>query len=346
MNMKEGLFALSGVSAPSGFEGAAAQLAVDLLSPYMDEVSIDKMGSVIGVKYCGKPNAKRVLLDAHLDEIGLIVTGVEDGFLRFQALGGVDSRMLPDRELTIMTEPPIYGVVACMAPHVLSPEEAKQSIPITNLYVDIGMSQEDAEQSVPIGTPMVFRGGCDTVGENYVCGKAMDDRAGFMALVGVAEQLKDTVLDVDLYILGSTQEETHGIGAKGATFAIAPHCCIAVDVTHGKTPDAGSGDNTFEMGGGPVIGLGPNMSRWISNRFVAKAEEKEIPHQIEVMAGHTGTNGWYMQISREGIATGVLSLPLRYMHSPIETLHWGDFQQTVQLLSAFVEGLGEEGWHD
>ena len=124
-------------------------------------------------------------------------------------------------------------------------------------------------------------------------------------------------------------------------YGIAPDCCVAVDVTHGDSPDA-SKDKTFPLGGGPVIGLGPNCTRWMARRLERKAEELGLDVQLEVMAGSSGTNGWPMQISREGIATAVLSLPLRYMHTPIETVHRDDLDHTAQLLAAFLEGLGEE----
>lgn len=343
MDVKQAILSLSEVSGPSGFEGKAAKLATELLRPLMDEVTIDKMGSVIGVRRCGKPNAKKLLLDAHIDEIGLIVIGMEEGFLRFTSLGGVDARMLPNRELTIMTEPPMFGVVACQAPHVLSVEDSKKSIPISDLFIDIGLTQGEAEKAVPIGTPIVFRGGCSPLGDGYLCGKAMDDRACFVTLLRAAELLQGVDLDVDLYIVGSTQEETSSVGAKSATFTIAPDWCVAVDVTHGKTPDTAPSDYVLEMGGGPAIVVGPGATRWMSNRLINKAKEKEIPYQLEVMAGHSGTNAWPMQILREGIATAVLSLPLRYMHSPIETLDLTDVEGVAQLLAAFTIDLGKEG---
>ena len=156
-----------------------------------------------------------------------------------------------------------------------------------------------------------------------------------------AELLRDRELDVDLYLLGSTREEVSGAGATVGTWAVQPDFCVAVDVTHGKTPD-GPADKAFAIGGGPAIGVGPNMTRWMTNRMLAKAKERQIPYQLEVMSGHTGTNGWEMQISREGVATSVLSLPLKYMHSPIEVLSLADMEQVAALLVAFTEGLGKE----
>ena len=334
--MRQALERLCTCTAPSGFEGPAAAVAAELLRPLVDEVSIDRMGNVLGVRRSKTPGAPKLLLDAHLDEIGLIVTGVEDGFLRFRSIGGVDPRMLPGRELVVLTDPPLRGLVACPA----GGDEDK-SVPLNELYVDVGLSQEEAERAVPVGTPMVYRAGCFPLGEEQMCGKSMDDRACFVTLLRAAELLRDKELDVELHILGSTREEVSGAGAVVGTWAVAPDFCVAVDVTHGKTPD-GPADKTFALGGGPAIGVGPNMTRWMTERMIAKAREHGIPYQLEIMSGHTGTNGWEMQISREGVATSVLSLPLKYMHTPVETLSLADMEGVAQLLAAFVEHLGKE----
>ena len=334
--MRKALERLCTCTAPSGFEGPAAAVAAELLRPLVDEVSIDRMGNVLGVRRSKTPNAPKLLLDAHLDEIGLIVTGVEDGFLRFRSIGGVDPRMLPGRELVVLTDPPLRGLVACPAGG-----DENKSVPLNELYVDVGLSQEEAERAVPVGTPMVYRAGCFPLGEEQMCGKSMDDRACFVTLLRAAELLRDKELDVELHIMGSTREEVSGAGATVGTWAVAPDFCVAVDVTHGKTPD-GPADKTFELGGGPAIGVGPNMTRWMTERMIAKAKEHGIPYQMEIMSGHTGTNGWEMQISREGVATSVLSLPLKYMHTPVETLSLADMEGVAQLLAAFTENLGKE----
>ncbi|WP_291257063.1 M42 family peptidase [Flavonifractor sp.] len=334
--MRQALERLCTCTAPSGFEGPAAAVAAELLRPLVDEVSIDRMGNVLGVRRSKTPNAPKLLLDAHLDEIGLIVTGVEDGFLRFRSIGGVDPRMLPGRELVVLTDPPLRGLVACPAGG-----DENKSVPLNELYVDVGLSQEEAERAVPVGTPMVYRAGCFPLGEDQMCGKSMDDRACFVTLLRAAELLHDKELDVELHIMGSTREEVSGAGATVGTWAVAPDFCVAVDVTHGKTPD-GPADKTFELGGGPAIGVGPNMTRWMTERMIAKAKEHGIPYQLEIMSGHTGTNGWEMQISREGVATSVLSLPLKYMHTPVETLSLADMEGVAQLLAAFTENLGKE----
>ena len=326
--------------APSGFEGPAARAAKQLLEPLMDEVWTDRLGNLIGVRHCGKSGAKKLLLDAHLDEVGLVVTGVKDGFLRFKA-NGVDPRMLPDREVMVLTNPPLLGVVACLPPHVLSAEDREKAPELKDLFVDVGLSQEEAQRRVPIGTPMVYRTDFTRLGERQVCAKALDDRACYAALLWTAELLRGRELDVDLYILGSVCEETGGRGAQVCAQGLAPDFCVAVDVTFGRTPDSPK-DEALVMGGGPVVCIGPNMTRWMTRRLLDKAAELDMAVQKEVMEGNSGTNGWDMQIANEGIATAILSIPLKYMHTPVEVVELSDIEDTAQLLAAFAQGLGEE----
>ena len=339
LNIRQVLERLCGCAAPSGYETPAVEAARELLEPLVDEVSVDRMNNLLGVRRCGQPGAKKLLLDAHLDEIGLMVTGAEEGFLRFCSVGGVDPRMLPDREVLILSDPPIPGVVVCQPPHLQAAGDQDKAIPISDLWIDAGLTQAQAEALV--GVPMVFREGCAPLGEGQVCGKSLDDRSCFAVLLRALELLKDKALDVDLYVMGSAREEVSGVGATVGTWAIAPDCCVAVDVTHGSTPDAPA-DKTFPLGKGPAVGVGPNMTRWMTRRMLDKAAERSIPVQREIMAGHTGTNGWEMQISREGVATAVLSLPLKYMHTPVEVVSLADLEQTARLLAAFVEDLGKE----
>lgn len=343
MDLYDTLCRLCAQTGPSGFEGTVGRTAQALLSPWMDEVSIDRLGSVVGTRRCGKPGAKRLLLDAHLDEIGLIVTGIDEGFLRFAPIGGVDPRMLPARELTILTQPePLFGVVACLPPHVQTAADHNKAVPIEDLRVDVGLSQEEAESLIPIGTPMVYREGCSRLENGQVCGKSLDDRSCFTTLLRTAELLKNADLDVDLYILGSVREEVSGTGAIVGANAVNPDWCVAVDVTFGRTPGLSEDDTSCKVFGGPAIGAGPNMTWWMTQRMEVKAKALEIPYQIEVMEGNTSTNGWHMQTCLEGIPTSVISLPLKYMHSPIEVAALEDMEHTAQLLAAFARDLGKE----
>ena len=327
---------------PSGFETAAAQKAVELLTPLVDEVRIDRLGNVIGLRRCGKENARKVVLDAHMDEIGFIVTGVEDGFLRFTTLGGVDPRMLPNRELTVLTDPPIFGVCVCLPPHVQSEADFDNSTPIDELFIDIGMSQDKAKELVPIGTPVVYNTKGFELMNGSFCAKALDDRGCFATLLRAAELLKDKPLQVDLYIVGSVCEEVGSYrGATTAVYDIHPDVGIAVDVTHAKTPDS-AGDVRFKPGGGAAIAVGTIATRWVSNKLVSLAKEREIPYNIEVASVPRGTNAFAVQISREGVACCLVSLPIKYMHTPVEVMDSQDGEAVANLLAAFVETLGEE----
>lgn len=329
----------SSLNAPSGCEAAAANKAYRLLKQYTDDVCTDKLGNVISCIKCGKDNAKKVLLDAHLDEIGMVITGQQDGFLRFACVGGIDPRMLPAREVVIMAEKPIRGVVTCLPPHVQTASQMSQSVSVEKLFIDAGLTEQQAKELIPIGTNVVFDDAFCELANNIVSGKSMDDRACFTAILLTLEYLKDVKLDFDLYVMGSTQEEVGTRGAAAGVFSIAPDYAIAIDVTHAQTPDADS-EKTLKFKGGPAVGYGPSMNRRMSKAFTAIADEKDIPNQIEVMEGHTGTNGWPIYVSREGVPTSVLSIPIKYMHSPCETMAVCDLENTAKLLAEFLRDSG------
>lgn len=320
---------------PTGFEDPAAQVAAEQLRPWVDEVEIDRFSNVIGVKRCGRPNPPRILLDAHLDEVGMVVSGYEKGFLRFFQLGGIDPRVLPGSLVRVLTQPPILGLVTAA-----TGEEPDQAVPMEHLYLDVGLSQEESKRQIPLGTPVSYGEGCYRLGANRIAGKSLDDRSCFVLLVETMKRLAQTVLDVDVYVLGSVREETDSAGAIIAADRIRPTWAVAVDVTFGNTPE--DSDSGFDLGGGPVIGCGPNIANWMFERMKEKAAALHLPYRVEVMAGSTGTNGWDLQISREGIATAVLSIPLNYMHTPLEVICEKDVDQTAELLAAFVRNLGEE----
>lgn len=341
MELFDTLQRLADLAGPSGYVGAVTDEAERLLRPYVDEIHRDKLNNIYGLRRCGREGAKKVLLDAHLDEIGFIITGHEEGFLRFRTLGGVDPRMLPSRELMLMTQPVGFGVVASKPPHVLSDAEREQALSINDLRIDVGLTQEEAQRRYPIGTTAVYRESLRHLQGSRVTGKALDDRACFTVLLRTLDLLKDEPLDVDLYVLGSNQEETGGEGAMVAAYGIAPDCAVAVDVTFATQPDV-SKNKAFSLGSGAVIGVGPNMARWMTERFKACAKALDMGVNLEVMSGNSGTNGWDIQTAREGIATQVLSVPLRYMHTPMEVMDLEDMERTAQLLAAFLRDLGKE----
>lgn len=325
--------------AVSGMEQVAARRAARLLGEYTDEVSIDNLGNVIGIRKCGKKGAKCLLLDAHIDEIGFIVSGYKNNFLTFETVGGVDVRMLPAREVIVLTDTPYRGVITCLPPHIQTLEEMNKSIPKDKLYIDVGLS--DPRGKIPVGTPVIYSADCVKLQNKFISGRALDDRAGFTSLLLALDMLKAKHLNIDIAVMGSVQEEVGCRGAKVGAYSVNPDYAIAVDVTHGTTPDAGK-PRTFDLGSGVAIGLGPNINRSISDALIKAAKDKKIPHTLEVMEGETGTNAWPIQVAREGIPTGLLSIPLRYMHTPFETLCEKDVRATSRLLSEFILNLSAE----
>lgn len=340
MDMIKTIFALSEAAGPTGRESEATKTAAELLRPYVDSVTTDVMGNLIGIRTAAKRGAKCILLDAHLDEVCMYVTDHHKGFLKFEAVG-IDPRILPGLEVKICTEPPIYGVINCLPPHILTAEEREKAFEMDKLRIDCGMTQEETVKAIPVGTPVVYATKPFCMGEKTVCGKSLDDRACFAVLIRTMELLKDQPLPVDVCILGSVQEEFSGAGAAVGAYNMMPDWAIAVDVTFGTTPD-GDKKGTFILGKGPTIGIGPRLNRKMYQRLLELAKEQDIPVNKEILPRDTGTNADDMQISREGVATGCLSLPLRYMHTPIETVHLDDLENAAQLLAAYILSLKED----
>ena len=335
MELREIIEKLTAMYGPASFEQDVTAWLREQILPFCDDAYVDVMGNLIAVKKCGKENATKVVLDAHIDEIGLIVTGVENGFLRFATLGGVDPRILPALQVKVLTDPPIHGIIDSLPPHALSASEMDKPFELEKLSIDIGMTQEQAQKLVPLGTPVVFDVEPVRLGEHRLCGKTMDDRACAGIIYKVMERLANEQLQVDLYYLFSAQEEVGGRGATTAVFDIAPDYAIAMDVNFAKSPDS-NGYDQMDMGGGPAIAVGPNMNHRMSSELVALAKELDMPYQVDVIRASSGTNAWPIQISRGGVATALISLPLKYMHTPHEVMDLRDGENIVKLVSEYI----------
>ena len=326
---------------PTGFERSVAEIAAEAIAPLVDEVRLDRLASLIAVKRCGLENPRKMLIAAHLDEVGLVVTGHEDGFLCVGPIGGVDQRIFPDRDLCILTDPPRFGVMSVQPPHVLKAEDMGKAIPMEELRIDVGMTQEEAKAAVPIGTPVTFRTKGFKLGETRYCCKTLDDRACFAALIKAAELLKGKKLPWDVYFVGSSGEERGEGGSQAAAFAAEADVCIAIDVCQASTPDANpkihNGIYNYELGGGPVISVGPNITKHVGKRLLELAAREGIPAQTAARPGRTGTDAWHMHIVREGVASGLIGLPLRYMHSPTECIDLEDLERCAQLIAAYAQ---------
>lgn len=340
MELIQTIARLTNATGVSGDEFGVSAIAAELLKPYVDRVEIDKLGNVTGYRSCGKPGAKTLMLDAHLDQIGFLITEVlDEGFCRFIGMG-VDQRMLLGSQLTVLTkEGPIPAVVSCIPPHLQNPGDNKKSVPIEEMVLDLGMGGEQAKNTVRVGDYAAFSGEALPLKNDLLCGKSMDDRSCFVCILYALEMLEGEELDVDLVILGSTKEEVGGHGAQARAYVDKPDYAIAIDVCHAKTADSKPDDRVFDLGGGPVIGFGSNSIPRFARRLVEVARAKEIPHQVEAVPAHSGTNAWAIQTVESGVCTAVVSLPLKYMHSPVEVLKLSDVRQVARLLCEFVKSF-------
>lgn len=339
MNLADKIKKLTNAYGVSGDEFRVAEIAAEMMEPYCDRVDIDAFGNVLGYRDCGIPGAKTLLLDAHIDQIGFLVTEVtEEGFLRFTTVGGVDQRMLLGSELTVLTENgPILGIVAAIPPHLQKAGDNKKSVPIPEMVVDIGMTGEQAKKAVHVGDFMAFANDAMELQGDALCGKAFDDRACLVCLLYAIELLKDKPLAVNLVLAASTKEETGFEGGIATAFRVKPDFGIAVDVTHARTDDAPQ--VICRLGDGADISLGSNSNPRFARRMIEVARAKQIPHIVSATPDRSGTNAWPMQMQGEGVTTLVVSLPLKYMHSPVEMLRMSDVKSVGRLIAAFAENF-------
>lgn len=338
MELKELTVQLSALAGPSGCESAVSDYIAAYVRPFADEVKIDVLGNLLAVSRCGKPGAKTMLLDAHMDEVGLVVTAIEDGFLKFSAIGGIDARILPALEVRVLAaDGPLFGVIDTMPPHALKPSESDKAVDIDNLYIDVGMTQEEAEKRVTVGTPVVFGVGCEELGNGFLCGKSLDDRSCAAIQIKAFEELAGAEKNVDVVLMISTQEEVGGRGAVIGAWDSDPDYAVISDVTFDKTTDGSK--VTTELGKGAAIGVGPNMNHAMTQELIRLAEELSVPYQLEVLPGRSGTNAEEIQVSRCGVATALISLPQRYMHTPREVVSCEDMESVLRLITEYVRNM-------
>ncbi|MDP4153738.1 MAG: M20/M25/M40 family metallo-hydrolase, partial [Bacillota bacterium] len=262
----------------------------------------------------------------------------------FADITGVDKRTLLASEVIIHGRKDVYGVVSCQPPHLQTEEEAKKTVSLDKLVIDIGFSEEKAKELVSVGDVISQKSKCIELMNDQVSGKAFDDRAAVSAIIKAFENLQKTQLPYNLVMVASAQEETGCRGARTATYRVAPDEAIALDVSFAYTPDA-SKEDTGELNKGPMISYAATIKRELFKSLQTIAKAKKIPYQLEIMSATSGTNTDKIQLSRDGVAAGLISIPLKYMHTGIETLSLKDLENTAKLLTAYALSKKEE-WAD
>ena len=327
---------------PSGFEQPAQKIVRDYLAPYADEVRTDVMGNVIAVLNPeGRP---RIMLAGHCDEIGFMVRYISDGgFIHFSPIGGVDPHLVPGQKVHIHTRKgPVLGVVGKKAIHLMQPEERKKVLEFHQQWIDIGAKdRKEAERMVSIGDPATFAATFEHLSGNFAVARGFDDKMGSFAVAEALRLASASKLKACLIAVSTVQEEIGLRGAATSAFSIEPDAAVAVDVDHATDYPEADKKRTGEvtLGGGPVLNRGANINPVVAEALVSAAKKARVAYQMKGVPGASGTDAWAIQLARGGIATGLVSVPLRYMHTPIEVINLKDLEATAKLLAALVTSM-------
>ncbi len=336
MDILNTLKELTSVTGVSGLEDDAAGAALELLKKYAPDASTDPSGNVTALIKCGDPSAKTLMLDAHIDQIGLIVTYIDgDGFLKVGNCGGPDLKILLAQSVTVHGREDVKGVISTLPPHV-SPDHSKVPA-VGELTIDIGMTREQAERIIAPGDRVTVNSGLRQLAGDCVSAPSVDDRSGVCAILAALDMLDLSRLKYNLAVCFSAQEETGERGVKPAAFRVQPDEAIAVDVSFGRTPDSLPQD-TAEMGSGVMIGMSAALDRGMSEALRELAKSRRIPFTMEIMPSSTGTNADSIAVSGRGVKCCTLSIPIRYMHTPIETVRLCDIENSARLIAAYAGG--------
>jgi len=343
---KESLDFLKGlllVPSPSGFEGPAQKVWKKRTAAFADDMLVDVHGNCIASLNPG--GSPRVMLAGHCDEVGFMVKNIsDDGYLYFSSIGGVDIHLAPARRVLIhSSNGPVLGVIGKKPIHLMDPKERdSQKLEWHKLWIDIGAKdRKDAEKRVSLGDPVTFPEGFEVVAGTRVVGRAFDDKAGSFTVSEVLRLLKGVGLKAAVFGVSTVQEELGLRGAKTSAHGIDPDVGIAIDVTfasdHPDTDKNQVGD--IALGRGPVLARGPNINHRVFEGLLKTAAERKISCQIEPAPRATGTDANVIQLTRSGVAAGLVSIPNRYMHTPVEMIDLKDLENAAVLLAAYIESL-------
>jgi tetrahedral aminopeptidase len=342
MDGKELMIKLCDSFAISGSEHRLHGILEEAFKEYTDEISYGVLSDFIGIKK-GSASASgngafKIMIAAHADEVGLIVKNINDrGFIEFANVCGVDPKTLPAQEVIVYGKREVYGVIGAKPPHVLTEEDMKKAIKLEDMVIDVGMSKEEVLEVINVGDFITIKRQCASLLNDYITGKALDDRCGIAAMYECAKELSRLKHSADVYFVATSQEERGHHGATTMTYAINPDIGIAVDVDFGDKyayPDAIS-----ECGKGVEITVGPNMHHELNERLMKVADDYNIKYEIDVAGGIPGTDGAGIQIAREGVPTLLVSIPLRYMHTSTEVVCYKDVVEAGKLLALFIASI-------
>jgi endoglucanase len=284
------------------------------------------------------------MIAAHMDAIGLQVSKLTDGFLHITNLGGIDIRVLPGMEVTVHASgsgEQLPGVIAMPPMRLLPEEEPDKAVAMQYLLVDTGLTPREVEKKVRVGDLVSFANEPMELAGDVLSGHSVDNRSSVAALTVCLEELQNKSHVWDVWAVSTVQEETSYLGAYSSAFQLRPQVAIAVDVTHAKGPGV-SGWQTFPLGKGVGLCVGPNMHPFLHTKLKEVAERMEIPWFLDITPSHSGTDAYPIQVSAEGIPTALVEFPIRYMHTPVEAVAVKDIQRAGRLLAEFIASLAPD----
>lgn len=313
---------------------AIADVSAELLRELAEDVCIDKMGNVIGYVHSKNADAPTIMLEAHMDEIGFLVTHIDDdGFVYVNAAGGIDGRVLTAQEVVVYGDDAYSGVFCSTPPHLSAKDGVLPTL--SDRGIDVGMSGEEAKRHIPLGSRVTFAPHFCQLSDTVVCSKALDDRAGIAAILHCLRQLDKASIPVNVAVAFCVQEELGCRGSDPAARQIQPDAAIITDVSFAVTHDA-QPHKCGKLGKGVMIGISPILNGVMSDALLGLAEKKSIPYQYEVMGGGTGTDADHISGCLTGVPSSLLSIPQRYMHTPIETVDVRDIAAVGDLMAAYI----------
>lgn len=338
---KRFLFELINSASPSGFEEPAARIWRAHAETFADEVTVDTNGNSVARL---RGDGPKVVVEGHIDEIGLMVSHVDDdGFVWFRPIGGWDDQILTGQRVRLMTaNGPVPGVIGRKPAHLLSAEDRGKASKIKELWIDIGAtSGDDAKERISPGDPAVIEQAIVDLGHNRIAGRGIDNRMGAFVALATLQRLAQDRPKADVYALAAVQEEITFLGARTSAFQLEPDVAIVLDVTHATDhPDSDKrGQGDIRIGGGPVLARGSAVNPLVSARLAEVARRNDIPFSVDATPRGTGTDADAFAPSRGGVPTGVVSVPNRYMHSPNEVISLDDLEAAARLISLFVRDL-------
>jgi tetrahedral aminopeptidase len=320
----------------SGFENPICKSVSEAWRPVVDELSISRLGSLHGVCFGNGPQPRhRLMFAAHMDTIGLMVTGIVDGLLSVTAIGGIDVRVLPGQLVTVHARQDLPAVIV-QPPVGLLPSEFKSNpVAMEYLWVDTALLSSQVAELVKVGDPISFAQPVLELTGETLCAPYLDNRASLAAMTLCLDELHGRTHAWDVWAVASVQEEIGVRGAYTSTFQLHPDVAVAIDVTFARNP-VGNDWGTFQLGKGVTLGWGANIHPALFKKFKEIANQVEIPFEVEVMPYYSGTDGEAMQVTAEGIPTMVICIPLRYMHTPVEVVSLKDLRRAGRLMAEFA----------